>query len=94
MTNVHGHGGKRDGAGAPPLPSEQKTKRRSINLTDDQWDHCFRLFNAQGLTASEYVRQLVEQDMAKHGKGTSLTVAPSPLRFVEPGPAVKGRNSK
>lgn len=79
-------GGKRAGAGRKAIAPELKTKLRSVYLTESQWDHCFRLFNAQGVDASEYIRRLVEADMKKHGKLSELEVEPSPLRFVEPGP--------
>lgn len=81
-------GGKREGSGRPVLPDDQKTKRRSVYLTESQWDHCFRLFNAQSIEASEYIRLLVDQDMKKHGKGGFPEVEPSELRYVEPGPQI------
>ena len=31
-------GGQRTGAGRPPAPKEQKCKRRSVYLTDEEYD--------------------------------------------------------
>jgi hypothetical protein len=60
------HGGKRIGAGRPSLPLEDRTSKRSVYLTDQEWNHCGRLVNLSGEGESAYIRRLVQEDMKKH----------------------------
>lgn len=49
------HGGKRPGAGRPPV--EDKRTIRAVKMTDQEWQRIKQLARAEGLTASEYVRR-------------------------------------
>ena len=54
-------GGKRVGAGRPAGAADDVLKRRTIYLTDAEWDSCDALW-VQEIGKSEYIRLLVKQE--------------------------------
>ena len=60
-------GGKRVGAGRPAGPIDDVAKRRSVYLTDAEWDSCDALWS-QGVSKSEHVRRLVQQDKKRRSQ--------------------------
>jgi hypothetical protein len=59
-----GSGGPRIGAGRKPNAQENRLKRRSVYMTDAEWDFCSWMWSYE-ITASEYVRGLVRQDLKR-----------------------------
>ena len=60
-------GGKRVGAGRPAGPIDDVAKRRSVYLTDAEWDSCDALW-VQEVSKSEYIRRLVQQDKKRRSQ--------------------------
>lgn len=55
----YGWGGRRPGAGRKPIPSDQRLKKRSVYLTDPEWEAC--MCNAAlGVRPEHYIRHLVQ----------------------------------
>ena len=50
------HGGYRPGAGRPSLPEDEIRKTRAIKFTDAEWEKIKKKADAEGLSASEYIR--------------------------------------
>jgi len=48
-------GGKREGAGAPPLAPEELAKGRSIRMKDDDWEALGALAKASGLSRAQWI---------------------------------------
>lgn len=67
-----GRGGRRAGAGRPFVGDDAKLKTRGVRLTDAEWNHCEREW-MQGITASAYVRGLIQADMKRRaGNGPEV----------------------
>lgn len=49
------HGGKRPGAGRPPVPDKRII--RAIKMNDQEWQRVQELARAEGVSAGEYVRR-------------------------------------
>jgi hypothetical protein len=64
---LHTHGGRRPGAGRPPV-GDVPTVRRSISMLPDDWQHVEEVGDGN---ASAGVRALVEQDRAATARSSA-----------------------
>ena len=68
MSLKHWHGGKRTGAGRPPLPEEDKRNQRSISMPDEAWQELITQAYQFDLTQGEYVEHLVSVEAARRAR--------------------------
>ena len=62
------HGGKRPGAGRPPLPEEEKRNQRTISVPDDPWQELLLQALQFDLTPGEYVEHLVMTEAGRRAR--------------------------
>jgi hypothetical protein len=74
-------GGRRPGAGRKPIPTDRRLKRRTVYLTDQEWEAC--MCNcAIGMTPAEYIRQIIHHAQQQRQHASPLSQDQS--KEVEP----------
>ena len=68
MFKIGTHGGRRDGAGRPPLPEEDKRNQRTIYVPDDPWQELLMQAIQFDLTPGEYVEHLVISEAGRRAR--------------------------
>jgi hypothetical protein len=67
-----GRGGRRPGAGRKPIPTDRRLKRRTVYLTDQEWEAC-TCNCAIGMTPAEYIRQIIHHAQQQRQRASPLT---------------------
>ena len=62
------HGGRRNGAGRPPLPEEEKRNQRTIYMPDEAWQELITQAYQFDLTQGEYVEHLVNCEAGRRAR--------------------------
>lgn len=63
MPSMDGHGGKREGAGRKSL--EEQYGERVVTMTVRLPESQYAFVSSKGMSAAEYIRELIARDMAR-----------------------------
>lgn len=61
-------GGKRDGAGRPTLPEDERRNQRTLYVPDDPWQELLSQALQFDLTPGEYVEHLVTSEAGRRAR--------------------------
>ena len=70
------HGGKRQGAGRPTLPEEDRRNQRCIYVPDESWQELLTQAFQFDLTPGEYVEHLVLSEAGRRAREAFAVAAP------------------
>lgn len=75
----HQHGGRREGSGRPPLPCDQKMRRRPIGMLESDWRKVAKLAKREKVSVDEIMRRLVRAASAATGGRVTVIIDDIPF---------------